>query len=238
MADKTTTEQAVSKALVTIKHSNTSTESNDNNAGGGVDQATQREEASKKNPKSAKSVEAFLKEELGDYMAGMPRTEMAVLASGVVGLADQMMRAVHDHKEHNMDEAKAHYVKAAISAAIAIGAYELLKKDEEGLREDDHNKLEHHEEHGALQHRDSHHRDAHHNGEHYKGHHSDGDSNGDSDGKHHEKSGHKADLLAEAVGAYAIGRQMLGHKDHKILKLIAEGLGATALAREVDRELI
>ena len=49
---------------------------------------------------------------------------------------------------------------------------------------------------------------------------------------------HRRDLLAEAAGAYALGRQMMGHKENRILKLIAEGLGAAALARETDKDVV
>jgi len=57
-------------------------------------------------------------------------------------------------------------------------------------------------------------------------------------GKHQKEDGHTKDLVEEALGAYSLGRQMLGHKEHRILKLVAEGLGAAALAKEVDRDLI
>ncbi|KAK0725099.1 hypothetical protein B0H67DRAFT_680530 [Lasiosphaeris hirsuta] len=53
-----------------------------------------------------------------------------------------------------------------------------------------------------------------------------------------EEKGHTMDMAAEAIGAYAAGRQMLGYNNHKILKLIAEGLGAAALAREVDKDVV
>jgi len=50
--------------------------------------------------------------------------------------------------------------------------------------------------------------------------------------------GHMVDLAAEAAGAYALGRQMMGHKNHAILKLITEGLGAAALGKEIDRTVV
>ncbi|KAK1828080.1 hypothetical protein QBC39DRAFT_374997 [Podospora conica] len=58
-------------------------------------------------------------------------------------------------------------------------------------------------------------------------------NHGDADTK-----GHVMDLAAEAAGAYALGRQMMGHKNHVILKLIAEGLGVAALGKEIDRTVV
>ncbi|KAK1757026.1 hypothetical protein QBC47DRAFT_412369 [Echria macrotheca] len=49
---------------------------------------------------------------------------------------------------------------------------------------------------------------------------------------------HRRDMMLEAAGAYALGRQMMGHKENAILKLIAEGLGAVALARETDKDVV
>ncbi|KAK0654808.1 hypothetical protein B0T16DRAFT_450566 [Cercophora newfieldiana] len=53
-----------------------------------------------------------------------------------------------------------------------------------------------------------------------------------------DRKGHTLDLAAEAAGAYALGRQMMGHKNNMIVKLIAEGLGAAALGRETDRTVV
>jgi hypothetical protein len=136
----------------------------------------------------------------------MPKLDTAVLAASVIGMADEIMEGVRDNRDDLKSEARSHYVKAAIAGAIAIGAFEMLKKDE-------------HLDDGAHHH-------PHPHSKHHKGkHHVDGD-------------GHARDLVAEALGAYSLGRQMLGHKDHHILKLVAEGLGVAALAREVDHDLV
>jgi len=140
-------------------------------------------------------------------MSDPSKVETAVLAASTVGMADQIMQAVRDSKDHHPDRAKAHYVKAAIAGAIAIGAFEMLKRDE-GL---DHHASSH-DEHNK----------------HTGGHQSKHEKNED---------GHTKDLVAEALGAYALGRQILGHTDHRILKLVAEGLGAVGLAREANRDL-
>ncbi|KAK4173831.1 hypothetical protein QBC36DRAFT_358992 [Triangularia setosa] len=53
-----------------------------------------------------------------------------------------------------------------------------------------------------------------------------------------DRRGHTLDLAAEAAGAYALGRQMMGHNHHAILKLITEGLGAAALGKKTDRTVV
>jgi len=78
-------------------------------------------------------------------------------------------------------------------------------------------------QHGENKRRDEHHQP--HMGEHRRE-------------KKGEEKGHGMDFVAEAVGAYAAGRQMMGHNHHKILKLIAEGLGTAALARQVDKDVV
>ncbi|KYK62100.1 hypothetical protein DCS_03245 [Drechmeria coniospora] len=152
-------------------------------------------------------------------MSGMPRVDTAVLGTSIVGMADQIMQGVRDNRDHRPGNAQEHYVKAAIAGAIAVGAYKMLREDEDRERE-----------RGG------------------KRHHRDGSADGSSDGgqgsasprRHHgtRRESHGRDLTAEAIGAYAIGRQMMGHDDHAILKLVAEGLGAAALAREVDKDLV
>src|SRR3569833_2929342 len=54
----------------------------------------------------------------------------------------------------------------------------------------------------------------------------------------HSSSGHTRDMITEALGAYALGRQLLGFVVFCFLKLVAEGLGAAAFAKEVDRDLV
>jgi len=144
-------------------------------------------------------------------MSGNGRTETAVAAAGVVTAADQIMQAIRDNKEKHPDRAKPHYVKAAIAGAIAIGAFEMLRKE---------NRPDHHESSHSEHHK---HSDGHHERSHVE--------------HHGNEDGHTTDLAAEALGAYALGRQILGHTDHHILKLVAEGLGAVALAREASRDL-
>ena len=154
----------------------------------------------------------------------MEKIETAAMAVSTVAMADQIMKAIRDKDDHDSDGAKSHYVKAAIAGAIAVGAYEMLRHEGNADQDDgDHVRVTHH---GSHHHSDGENKDTKtvvvHQGQRHHDHH---------------HSGHGRDVLAEALGAYALGRQMMGHKDHRILKLVAEGLGAAALAREANREL-
>ena len=151
-------------------------------------------------------------------MSGSPRLDTAITAAGVVGLADEIMKGIH-HNKAREPGAEDHYLKAAIAGAIAVGGFALLKHDESLSSDDESPKPKHkktspspHEKWVAPY---------------------------DKWAKEHDDSwigpGHKGDLAAEAAAAYALGRQMLGHKDHRILKLIAEGLGAVATVKEANR---
>lgn len=153
-------------------------------------------------------------------MSGMPRVDTAIGAISAVEMADQLMRGIRDDRQHQSTEAQAHYVKAAVAGAIAIGAYEMLKKDER--RENGNHSHSHHDRVGTdgatSEHRSKSQYDEHH-------------SNG------HDHHGHHSNFIAEALGAYSLGRQAMGHSEHNILKLVAEGLGAVALGKEVHTEM-
>lgn len=151
----------------------------------------------------------------------MPRVDTAIGAIGAVEMADQIMRGIRDDREHQQHDAQNHYVKAAIAGAIAIGAYEMLRRDESHATAKD-NHLSHHDGAGADGAASVHGSDGHHKGNDHK--------------KHHHKGGY-TDFVAEALGAYSVGRQAMGHSDHNILKLVAEGLGAIALSKEAKKEL-
>ena len=153
----------------------------------------------------------------------MPKADMAVLATSVVAMADQIMHAIHDNSEDHSDEATSHYIKAAIAGAIAVGAYEMLRRDEE-IDSDSEDDGERRCRCGST-----------HEGECKPGHKKQ-IRKGDAREWHDVDKGHNRDLMAEAAGAYALGRQLLGHTNHHILKLVAEGLGAAALAKRVNQD--
>jgi len=161
-------------------------------------------------------------------MAGLPRAEAAVMAASVVATADQIIKGIQDSRENDSDEATDHYVKAAIAGAIAIGAYEMMKRDEaHASGHSDHGDHGDHGDHHVSFEKQHH--------EHAHKHH---DPPHPHKGDHHEHDGHKKDLMAEALAAYSLGRQKMGHKDHWILKLAAEALGGAALVKEVDNEVV
>ena len=156
-------------------------------------------------------------------MSGMPKVDTAVAATSVVGMADQIMRGLHDKHEHRPDDAQAHYVKAAIAGAIAIGAFAVLKKDKERARDNAHYASEFPERECDPSRSHSPPRSRSHSPDHHP--------------RHKQHRGHTKDLMAETLGAYSLGRQMMGHTDHTVLKLVAEGLGLAALAREADNKV-
>jgi hypothetical protein len=58
-------------------------------------------------------------------MTGSKR-ETAALAASAVACADQLVLGIRDQREHQQHDANSHYVKAA----IAVGAFALMEKDE------------------------------------------------------------------------------------------------------------
>ncbi len=91
--------------------------------------------------------------------------------------------AITKAQDHKPDDTAPHYLKAAIAGTIAIGAYEMSKKDEghDGSK-------------SAPPKPDKAHGPNHVN---LKPHH----------------KGRSTDMIAEALGTYALGRQMMGHTD-------------------------
>lgn len=164
-------------------------------------------------------------------MTGHPRVETAIMAGSGVIAADQILEAIKDQRQHRGDDATSHYLKAGVAAAVAVGAYEMLKRDQEeregreGLAP-----LREGRQHVHL-----------------------GDDDRDWSERDWERrsrsrstgSGHSPDkdphhlrhLAEEAAGAYALGRQAMGHNQHPIVKLVAEVLGATGLYKEGKHDL-
>ena len=144
-------------------------------------------------------------------MSGHPKLDAALVAGSTVVTVDQLMQAIKDHNEHHPEDEGQHYLKAAIAGAIAVGAYEALKKD------DNTGNYKHHSgnSHGS------------HNGDHNKNGHE----------HNNQDNGHTRHLLEETFGAYALGRQAMGHNNHLIVKLIAEGLGAVGLYKEAKKDM-
>ncbi|OAL38017.1 hypothetical protein AYO20_02850 [Fonsecaea nubica] len=138
--------------------------------------------------------------------------EVAAMAASGVYAANELGKAVaEDYKDANE-----HYVKAAVGAAVAVGAFHLLQKQKREREEDEYissSDEEQHHRHSPRPRRHSHHEHHH---------------------EHLEGPGHTRRLLEEAVGAYSLGKELLGDRRHHVIHLITEALGAVAAAREVS----
>ncbi|KAK1750046.1 hypothetical protein QBC47DRAFT_394521 [Echria macrotheca] len=142
------------------------------------------------------------------------KIETAVLSAGVAAAADQIMAGIKDNREGMADEAKRHYINATIAGAIAVGAYQLMQRENKG-------ELNPHPELSGK-----------------KG--TDGELNPQPELPGHSWTDHLPSLMAEAAGAYAAGRQLMGSQDtsqERIIKLVAEGLGAVALAKNTTNAM-
>ncbi len=152
-------------------------------------------------------------------MTSHPKLDTAFVAGSGVIAADQIMQAIRDDKRQHPEDANTHYIIAAIAGAVAVGAYEMLKRDENAKGNGPSHQHGEHGEHGEHRHHK----------------HSDDKQQHGSDGV--DNPGHARHLLEEAVGAYAVGRQIMGHKHHPIFKLVAEALGAAGFYQEAMKDL-
>ncbi|KIW92696.1 uncharacterized protein Z519_06543 [Cladophialophora bantiana CBS 173.52] len=140
----------------------------------------------------------------------------AVMAVSGVYAANELGKAVTEDYPKDANE---HYVKAAVGAAVAVGAFHLLKKQkpkrprEEGELEEYTDTSDEEEYHRHEPRR----RYSHHEHEH-----------------HHEAPGHNRRLLEEAVGAYSLGKELLGDRRHHVIHLITEALGAVAAVKDIN----
>ena len=164
-------------------------------------------------------------------MTSHPELDTAFVAGSSVIAADQIMQAIRDEKRQHPRDANTHYIIAAIAGAVAVGAYEWLKRDEEAKGNGPSHQHGEHGEHGG--HRHHKHLDdkqQHEFVEERRRRSWSGSDGGDN-------LGHAMHLLEEAVGAYALGRQLMGHKHHPIFKLVAEALGAAGFYQEALKDL-
>ncbi|RJE17078.1 hypothetical protein PHISCL_10585 [Aspergillus sclerotialis] len=133
------------------------------------------------------------------------------MAGSGVYAANELGKAIsEDYKDANE-----HYVKAAVGAVVAVGAYQLLKKQKREREDDDYESSDdegHHHRHEPRPRRYSHHEHHH----------------------EHEEPGHHRRLLEEAVGAYSLGKELLGDRRHHVIHLITEALGAVAAVKEAN----
>lgn len=137
-------------------------------------------------------------------------TEDAEIAAGATGLViatDQGFKSVEDEK-HRLE----HIIKAGVGAAVAIGAYEMLRR------------AEHDPKSSAGDHPNRHHHEHRH-------------SNSSSSGSNSHSSNpphHTRHLVEEIIGLYALGKELMGDKRHHIVHLVGEAIGATGLVEELS----
>ncbi|GAB1200030.1 hypothetical protein APSETT444_009390 [Aspergillus pseudonomiae] len=161
----------------------------------------------------------------------------AVAAGGTVYAADQLVKSFDKDDE----DTTSHLLKAAVGAAVAVGALEMLNKDGTGLPSYRELFKEKYVGHSSKhEHRSSHEEDVDTSTEvadrrlvRHKG--SSSSSRSSSVSSH--ESGHKRRLAEELIGAYSLGKQLLGDKKHQVAHLVADAIGAAALVKEFFPEM-
>jgi hypothetical protein len=142
-------------------------------------------------------------------MSGSTRLDVAALATSGVLTVDELMKAVQSSHDRCEGASKKHLTHAAITAAVAVGAFELLRRDEkrqkknDGTREStesDDEAFEFEGDRGRNQQDTSHHH---------------------RHSRDHSPRSHKRRILEEIGGAYALGEEMLGHRKHHVAHLVS-----------------
>ena len=128
--------------------------------------------------------------------------ELAIGATGAVVATDQAIKFLDSE-----DDQLEHLLKAGIGAAVAIGAYEMLRRAE----------LDPEASHGQHHHPSSSSRSR-------RGSNSSGSS-------HHSRH-----IFEEIIGAYTLGKELLGDKKHHVAHLVGEAIGVTGLAQELKQK--
>lgn len=147
-----------------------------------------------------------------ETMSGSTRLDVAALAASGVLTADELMKAVEANHKHCSDIQKHHLTHAAISAAVAVGAFELLRRDrEKGGDVEDRRPVVVEEDGEDIVVRSEKHR----HDRHYCHH------NGQCDESYHSPHGHKRRLLEEIAGAYSLGEEMIGNQKHHVAHLVS-----------------
>jgi hypothetical protein len=145
-------------------------------------------------------------------MSGSTRLDVAALAASGVLTADELMKAVEANHKHCSDIQKHHLTHAAISAAVAVGAFELLRRDrEKGGDVGDGRPVVVEEDGEDIVVRSEKHR----HDRHYCHH------NGQCDKSYHSPHSHKRRLLEEIAGAYSLGEEMIGNQKHHVAHLVS-----------------
>ncbi|KAE9381028.1 hypothetical protein N431DRAFT_538824 [Stipitochalara longipes BDJ] len=129
------------------------------------------------------------------------------LSTGAVVAADELLKMTDEE-----DNKTASLLKAGVAAAVAVGAYKLLRRAEE--------KGEPVYQGFSRSRSPSRHR-----------------SRSYSNASHASQSSqiphHKRHVLEEVIGAYSLGKEILGDRKHHVAHLLGEALGATVLIQEL-----
>lgn len=118
------------------------------------------------------------------------------------------------------DSKTASLFKAGVGAAVVIGAYELLRRAEEKGEPIYHGfsrSRSRSQSRSPSRHRSSSHASR-----------TSQASHSSQQVKHHKRH-----VLEEVIGAYSLGREILGDRKHHVAHLVGEALGATGLIQEL-----
>jgi hypothetical protein len=128
--------------------------------------------------------------------------ELAIGATGAVVATDQTIEFMDSEDNHLV-----HLLKAGIGAAVAIGAYEMLRHAE---LDPEASPVQHHHPSSSSRSR--------------RGSNSSGSS-------HHSRH-----IFEEIIGAYTLGKELLRDKKHHVAHLVGEAIGVTRLVQEFETE--
>lgn len=126
--------------------------------------------------------------------------ELLTSAAAAVYGTDHLLKATDPHEDATKEMAK-----AAIAAAVAVGAFELVRRAEAKGDTDYYRRSR-----SWLPDNRSRERSKSH------------DASGHSSG---EVRHHKAHFAEELIGAYALGKELLGDKKHHVGYMVAEAIG-------------
>jgi hypothetical protein len=130
--------------------------------------------------------------------------ELAIGATGAALATDQVIKSI-ESDDDRMD----HLIKAGVGAAVAIRAYEMLRRERE--RSASPTRDRRHSVSSSMHSRLS---------------------SKASNPPHHDRH-----ILEEIISAYSLGKELLGDKHHHIRHLVGEAIGAAGLAQELgERE--
>lgn len=158
----------------------------------------------------------------------------AVAAGGTVYAADQLVKSF-EPEDHSTNT---HILKATVGAAVAVGAIGLLRQGQ-GLPSYRRLFKKKYSRHHSNVHPPSSETIHVSTGEEVR------DMRLSERGEHvpssrsssvsSAESGHNRRLAEELVGAYSLGKQLLGDDKHKVAHLVADAVGATALLKEINQ---